>query len=154
MEDKFVQITYNDVELEGEILLVREKFVVVEILKPFCNYSSYLYLFPEDPSSKHFFENHKEYAKELLIVLYKKLTWLDERIERISLKHDLYVEEMKALKVVENLEVKKRIECKLQEAFFNYIFSPLDFRFSIQEKSRIMSILEIYKLVNYKIYIT
>jgi|GEM_PF-4645523 hypothetical protein len=156
MEGEIVRITHENVELVGEIINLRERLVMVEILEPFCNYSSFLYLIPEDPSSKHFFKNYKEYAKEVLIDIYKKLIWLDVRIERISVKYDLHLEEREAVKGVENRVVKERIEGKLRNLFFDEYFTlnAVGFKFTLGERGRIMAILEIYKLLNFKIYVT
>lgn len=68
----------------------------------------------------------------------------------------MYLEEREAVKGVENRVVKERIEGKLRNLFFDEYFTlnAVGFKFTLGERDRIMAILEIYKLLNFKIYVT
>lgn len=157
MEDKFVKFTHEEVEIVGEVTYLKKTYMEVQFVEPFCNWSCSLYVTgPGTISPERFEQKHKEFAQKLLIESYKKLKWMDDRIGRVCQKYDLYVEELEALRVLDQPGIKGRIEGKLRQAFFDIAFMPefTGFQFSAAEKCRILDILEIYKLVKCKIYKT
>ena len=154
--DKHVEIEVDGVVVLGRISKLTKYYIEVEIVYPYTNWINYLTISGIGRMSpSNFYKRYNEVAEHLLKKTYELILVIDSCIDRASNVYGDLQEEIAALLVIENSELKDRMESKLKHWFFHYFLASetnKDIAISIFDEGVISNILETYRNTKQKIY--
>ena len=154
--DKHIEIEVDGVVVLGRIRKLTKYYIEVEIVYPFANWTNYLTISGVGRMNpNNFYKRYNKVAELLLKNTYEMIAIIDSCIDRVSNVYGHLQEEIAALSVIENSELKDRMESKLKHWFFHYFLASetnKDIAISIFDEGVISNILETYRNTKQKIY--
>jgi len=150
MKNNRIQIRSSDgVMLEGSISTLERHFIEVSIIHPFVNWKNCLIISGVGKTNpNNFLFRYKEVGEQLLEESYQTLKDLDNSIVRYARIYKDYSQEKQTLYSIQNIEVRDRIERKLENWFFN------NFKYiSISQREGLIKIIKEYIDYKVKLYI-
>ena len=154
--DKHIEIEVDGVVVLGRICKLTKYYIEVEIVYPFANWTNHLTISGAGRMSpNNFYKRYNEVSERLLKNTYEMIAIIDSCIDRASNVYGDLQEEIAALTIIENSELKDRMESKLRHWFFDYFLASetnKDIVISIFDEEIISTILETYRNTKQKIY--
>lgn len=153
-----LKLDVDGVEVKGKITVLEEFYIKVEITEPFVNWvNSSCITGPAKMATSHnFFNTYESVGKRLLLNSYSKLQMIDESIDRIVRLYDDMICEQAVAQQMEDREIGKSIESKLEDWFFKTIFTSSVTGLvasHVYDRERIYNILNLYKKEGKKNYV-
>ena len=150
-------IIIDDVKVTGEITQLEKFYIEVEIMQPYVNWTSFLAIGGLCRSTpNHFLSEHGEkYAQRILTESYKKIKIIDKSIDRIVKDYDDFIEETKAVSILDN-DLEKRIIEKLRDHFFRnqlFVSSVTGLIATYYDEPIVEKIIKVYKAEKKKIFL-
>ena len=150
-------IIIDDVKVTGVITQLEKFYIEVEIMQPYVNWTSFLAIGGLCRSTpNHFLSEHGEkYAQRILTESYKKIKIIDKSIDRIVKDYDDFIEETKAISILDN-DLEKRIIEKLRDHFFRnqlFISSVTGLIATYYDEPIVEKIIKVYKAEKKKIFL-
>ncbi len=157
MNKSKLHLTIDGVEVIGKITQLEKFYIEVEILHPYVNWTSFLAIGGLCRSTpNHFLSEHGEkYAHGILTESYKKIKFIDERIDRAVKEYDELIEEINSVSILDN-DLKKRIIEKLRDHFFRkqlFVSNVTGLIATYSDEPKIEKIIKSYKNEKKKIYL-
>ena len=155
--EKSITIEVDGETVIGEITKLERYYIEIEIVYPFVNWKDFRRISgPGRGSSENFLKTHREVSERILRKSYKKIRWIDERIDLVAKYHDHMFEELEIISSIQNKHLRKRLERKIFEWFYHkYLFTSCisNMIATISDRPQIDKILEEYKRSKRKIYL-
>jgi len=120
-----IEFTFNNVLLKGKVL-ERSKFLVkVQLISPYEAWETFSMISGMCRGTPNHFltEQGDKTIRDLLINSYKKNKKLQNNIDRISKVYKNLQVELESLDKISDIELSKKIKSKLEDWFFNSIFT-------------------------------
>ena len=121
-----IEFIYDTVLLKGLILKRTKFYIEVQLLSPFEAWENYGMISGMCRGTPdHLLTEHgDEHIRRLLIESYQRFKILHDSFDRISTDYKNYKNELISVNKISNIEIRSRIKRKLEDWFFDKLFTP------------------------------
>ena len=122
---KSIEFTFDNVLLKGLVLKRDKFFIKVQLISPFESWDTYFIISGMCRSTPNHFltEQGDKAIRRLLIESYQKFKIIYDSFDRISNVYINFQMELKSLYEISDIEIRNKIKSKLEDWFFNKIFT-------------------------------